>query len=185
MRGGRGPAPVRSAVSPLLPGEARDSDDEQELRTILAGQGLKFDDVVVVNRPVASDPASLASLRSRPPRLAEPGAENGDVLIAAIHRTGGDWLVARVFQRPGFETLVLPLIWQTVLIYVVVVGAVWFILRRISRPLAALTRRLDSFSRTRSLDGQLSPEGPADVRSLIEAHNRWRRASPRCSTRRT
>jgi signal transduction histidine kinase len=53
----------------------------------------------------------------------------------------------------------------------VLVSAVWLLLRRITRPLAALTVRLEHFARTRDPEGQLSPEGPDDVARLITAHN--------------
>jgi len=168
--GGRGPVPFRSGTSPQHPGEPRDTDAEQELRTNLAGQGFKVDDVVVVTRKVADDPISMNRLRGRPGGVKRL-VERGEVMVAGIHRVGGDWLIARVFLRPGFETLVLPLVWQTLLIYLVVVGAVAFTVRRITRPLAALTRRLESFAETRSIEGQLVPRGPDDVRRLIDAHN--------------
>jgi len=45
------------------------------------------------------------------------------------------------------------------------------LLRRITQPLAALTRRLDTFARTRETDGQLDPSGPEDTRRLTAAHN--------------
>jgi signal transduction histidine kinase len=167
----RGPAPYRSATSPLTVNDERDTGAEQELHTILAAQGLKFDDIAVTTRAVTDDPVSMEHLRSARPPFGGHPPEQGEVMVAAAHRAGSDWLVTRVFLRPGFDVLVFPLIWQTVLIYLVLVGALAFILRRITRPLAALTRRLDSFAETRSLDGQLSPEGPADVRSLIDAHN--------------
>jgi signal transduction histidine kinase len=67
--------------------------------------------------------------------------------------------------------LLVTLIAQTLFIYAVLVGAIALILRRIARPLAALTSRVDQFARTRESTNQIEPEGPADVRHLIEAHN--------------
>jgi signal transduction histidine kinase len=58
-----------------------------------------------------------------------------------------------------------------VLIYAVLFGAIALILRRITRPLKALTSRLNRFAETRDRDGQLEPEGPEDIRHLIIAHN--------------
>jgi signal transduction histidine kinase len=66
--------------------------------------------------------------------------------------------------------LLISLLWQTVLLYLVLVGAVALILRRIAQPLKALTR-VEAFARDRSVDGQLVPGGPEDIRRLIEAHN--------------
>ena len=51
------------------------------------------------------------------------------------------------------------------------VGGLAWLLRRITRPLAALTRRVEHFAATREIDGQLEPSGPDDTRRLIAAHN--------------
>ena len=63
------------------------------------------------------------------------------------------------------------LIMQTLLLYVVLVGLLALLLRRITRPLAALTRRLELSPRRARLDGQIEPSGPDDTRRLIVAHN--------------
>jgi signal transduction histidine kinase len=63
------------------------------------------------------------------------------------------------------------IIGQTLLIYAVLVGAIAFMLRRITRPLATLTNRVERFAATRNPDAQLAPEGPDDIRRLIVAHN--------------
>ena len=41
------------------------------------------------------------------------------------------------------------------------------LLRRITRPLAALTRRVETFAETRAATGQLEPSGPDDTRRLL------------------
>jgi signal transduction histidine kinase len=53
----------------------------------------------------------------------------------------------------------------------VLFGVIALVLRQLTRPLAALTNRLELFAETRNLDGQIAPEGPEDVRRLISAHN--------------
>ncbi len=63
------------------------------------------------------------------------------------------------------------LIGQTMLLYVLLVGGLAWLLRRITRPIAALTRRVEHFAATRELDGQIEPTGPDDTRRLIAAHN--------------
>jgi len=60
---------------------------------------------------------------------------------------------------------------QTLLIYVVLVGGLAFLLRRITRPLAQLTERVERFAGRRELGGPLEPSGPDDTRRLITAHN--------------
>jgi signal transduction histidine kinase len=56
-------------------------------------------------------------------------------------------------------------------IYLVLVGVVALILRRITRPLAALTRQVERFAATQDPSGQVVPMGPNDVRRLIVALN--------------
>src|SRR5690606_11927743 len=60
---------------------------------------------------------------------------------------------------------------QTLLLYVLLVGGLAILLRRITRPLAALTRRLETFAPDLGPAGQLEPSGPEDTRRLIAAHN--------------
>jgi signal transduction histidine kinase len=178
MRGGHG-NPMRmaggrvevTAVSPQRPGERRDAEQESELRQILAEQELPVQDLVVVHRAVISDERAVSRYR----RI--QGDDNhdrpeGDVLVAGVRlQNAQQWLVARVFIPPAERVMLQSLFGQTLFIYAVLVSAVWLLLRRITRPLAALTVRLEHFARTRDPEGQLSPEGPDDVARLITAHN--------------
>lgn len=92
-------------------------------------------------------------------------------MIAAYRQPGKDWFVARVFVPTGERLFVATLVGQTLLIYTVLVGAIAFILRQITRPLATLTSQVERFAETRDPGGQIAPEGPDDVRRLIVAHN--------------
>ncbi|HVR90441.1 MAG TPA: ATP-binding protein [Novosphingobium sp.] len=162
----------RTAQSPLRSGEARHDEAEQELRDMLAQQGLTFADVLVTQRAVASD----ALAQRRVARRAMAGHHElglpQRLLVAGVQRQGGgDWLVVRVLVPRGETRPILSLLLQTLMIYAVLVGALALILRRITRPLAALTGRLERFAETRDTQGQLEPQGPDDVRRLIVAHN--------------
>lgn len=169
--GGRRRGPVeRLAASPLRPGEVRRGEDEAELREALAEQDLAPQELVVFRRPIMQDLPSRQRLFRRLPRHGEAMPDN--VLIAAMRPQGsGQWLVARVFVPPAERLLLTTLLGQTLFIYTVLVGAMWLLLRRITRPLAALTARLERFAETRDRDGQLSAEGPDDIARLIAAHN--------------
>ena len=68
------------------------------------------------------------------------------------------------FTRRGSARLLVTLV-------ALLVGGLALLLRRITQPIAALTRRLEHFAETRELDGQLEPTGPDDTRRLIAAHN--------------
>jgi signal transduction histidine kinase len=94
------------------------------------------------------------------------------MLVAGMQRPGeSHWTVAR-WPLTGSDPNALGyLIGQTLLLYVILVGGLAWLLRRITRPIAALTKRLERFAATRELDGQLEPSGPDDTRRLIAAHN--------------
>lgn len=162
----------RSAVSPVKAGDGRDRHAESELREILADQDVVAGEVVVLRRRVASDAAAkrrlaVRAMRSHP----HQGPDPEWVLLASVQLAEGKWLVARVLIPPGERMIVATLIAQTLLIYAVLVGAIAFIVRRITRPLAMLTGRTARFAETRDAAAQIAPEGPADVRDLIVAHN--------------
>jgi len=57
------------------------------------------------------------------------------------------------------------------LIYLLLVGVVALILRRITRPLQALTRRIERFAADPGSSDPLQPQGPEDIQRLIAAHN--------------
>src|SRR5690606_7109948 len=63
------------------------------------------------------------------------------------------------------------LIGQTLILYIFLVGGLAFLLRRITRPLAVLTRRVQRFGAGMPEEPPLEPSGPEDTRRLIEAHN--------------
>ena len=162
----------RSAVTPQRPGERRDPHAETVLGEILEREGVDFTHAVVVERPVAQDYAVKRWLAAHgdnlPRRFREPPRE---LIVAGIRQPDGGWLHARVFVPPGERRLLTTMLLQALFTYAVLVGAVALVLRRITRPLAALTRRMERFAGTRDGAPPLSPQGPDDVRRLIAAHN--------------
>jgi signal transduction histidine kinase len=72
--------------------------------------------------------------------------------------------------RPD-PALLFTLIGQTLLLYALLFGAIALIVGRITRPLAALTGRVERFAERRDTAGQLEPKGPQDMQRLIVAHN--------------
>jgi signal transduction histidine kinase len=162
-----------SATSPLRAGEPRMAHLEEELRELLAEQNIPMAAVVITKRQVSDDPGTLRRLARRAMLLRQPpDSVANKLLVTGIQReAGGEWLVVRAVMPPYERGLLATLVGQTLLIYGVLVGAMAFILRRITEPLRALTRRLERFADTRDADGQMEPEGPDDVRRLIVAHN--------------
>lgn len=163
----------RAGASPLRADEKRDAEAESELRRILGNQDFAAGEIVVLRRPVADDQVAQRRIQRQGfvlrGRHSDPPTQ---VLVAGVQQSDKrGWLIARVFVPAGERQIMLVLLGQTALTYLVLVGVIALILRRITRPLAALTDRLERFAETRSADGQLTPEGPDDVRRLIDAHN--------------
>ncbi len=170
----------RTTALPVNRGERRERAAEAELRQILSEQDFQVDDAIVLHRDVRDD----LRARLRLARQAENGAAQlrrgpppAQVLLAAVRLPGSpQWLVARVFVPPGERLMLQTLFGQTLLIYALLVGATWLLLSRITRPLAALTVRLERFAGSRDPGRllephQLEPQGPEDVARLIAAHN--------------
>lgn len=171
IEGGGGFRLEESADDPAFSDEQRDHRAEDELRRVLNDQNFTTEIIKVARRKVVEDRSSLERLARRP-EIAESLDNDQKLLVAAVRRPGDQrWFVARVLVPREDGGPLTSLIGQTLLTYLVLVGAVALILRRITRPLAALTGRLDRFATTRDRDGQLQPEGPSDVARLIIAHN--------------
>ena len=156
---------------PVRPGELRDARAEDELHRVLIDQNIMPGGVIVLRRAVAEERRVLQSLAINP-QMIPSLSDDRKLLVAGIRRAGDNgWLIARVMLPQSERGLLVALFGQTLFTYLILVGAVALILRRITRPLAALTGRLERFAEKRDLDGQLQPEGPSDVRRLIVAHN--------------
>jgi signal transduction histidine kinase len=168
--GGRG-IEIVTQFAPIAQ-DRRLPDVEQILRQVFQDQAINLAGVIVVERPFAADPDAQARLAQREAMFAHHPQPPSHLLIAAIRlEPNGLWRVARVFAPPDEGDFLTTLLIQTVVIYALLVGATAFILRRITRPLAALTTRLEHFAETRDPDGRLEPRGPDDLRRLILAHN--------------
>lgn len=166
-----------STASPMREGDRRDEDAEEHLRHILDEQDIEHPDVVVMHRTVGDDPVARAGALRRAASHRMDGHRIGAMMDHHLLVVGmrvaddGGWLVARVRSPRAANILLLPLILQTLLIYAVLVGAVALIMRRITRPLAALTRQVEQFAAMPADAGRLPPSGPDDMRRLIVAHN--------------
>lgn len=164
----------RVARSPVQPGEPREAEIEQALLGVLNQQDFPADQIAVVRRPVEGDPVVMGRFE-RERRVVgrhPPGAHAQRLLLIAVHRSDRkDWSVVRVLEQADQSYIAISLLWQTLLIYLVIVGVIALVLRRITRPLAALTRRVEHFADVRAASARIAPEGPEDVRRLIVAHN--------------
>ena len=169
------------------PHDIRWADAEGDLHRILADQDLTPANLLVVERPVADDPVAQERVRRHAELEARTHADGVEeaaghhgprgpsrvLMVATQRQSGGPWLIVRVLIPPTGDArhVLAPLLAQTLLIYLLLVGAMAMILRHINRPLAALTGRLEHFARTRIPGPPLDPKGPDDLRRLIVAHN--------------
>jgi signal transduction histidine kinase len=171
LDGGNGFRLERDAPKPLIAGETEDLGAELDLKKILADQSVVAEDAIVLRRRLSDDSYAQSRIAaSKQLRGYLPAHQK--LLVAGIRRPGEQgWLVSRVLVPADQGVIIATVIGQTLFIYLILVGAVWLILRRITQPLAALTGRLERFAEKRDLEGQLAPEGPEDVRRLILAHN--------------
>lgn len=168
----RGMPGTREDVAPrVLPADERLAEQEEALRMILANQGVPLASVQVLKRQVSADPVAQRRLERRM-RRGEMHRLPESVIVAAIQREAdGPWAVARVLVPPPPARPLVGLLIQTLVIYGLLVGAIAFILKRLTQPLKALTRRVEHFAATRDARDPLALSGPADVQQLIQAHN--------------
>lgn len=166
-----------STRSPVAPGETRDEEAEAGIARILADQEFPIREIVVVHRDVGRDRVARRNALERAAgyglsREETQGLMRANLLVVGVRTDdSGNWIISRVRAPRAENVLITPILIQTIIIYVVIMGAVALILRRITRPLAALTRRLERFAATQDVDGQLAPSGPEDMQRLIVAHN--------------
>lgn len=166
-----------NATSSVTGSEVRDARAERKMQRILLEQNFPDSDVVIVHRTVGEDPVARRSVMKRAVdrRLTQREAArmmDDHLLVVAVRPLRqNEWMIARVRTPGAINLLLVPLVPQTLFIYIVLVGAVALILRRITRPLAALTNRVERFASTQDTDGQIEPSGPDDMRRLILAHN--------------
>ncbi|MFC6620790.1 sensor histidine kinase [Novosphingobium panipatense] len=166
-----------SAHSPLRPGETQDADIAKRLERIFAEQDFPASQIVAAHRVVGRDAFSRAhiEMRAQNGRISPSEADEimaGHLLVVGVKQPGkANWMIARVRSPEAFGGMIRTLVIQTLIIYLVLVGAVALILRRMTRPLAALTRRVEQFAVAPGSAGQLAPAGPEDMQRLIVAHN--------------
>jgi signal transduction histidine kinase len=158
--------------SPVQAGDRKLGEVETQLRDMLVAQGETPGRVLVVERDAANDPVLrpvMGALRMRL-RITDDRPMPRLVVAAQLQRDG-TWLTVRSFMPANETQLVLALLRQTLLTYILLVGVVGLILRRITRPLRALTGRLEKFAAEPGVIDQLRPQGPDDIQRLIVAHN--------------
>lgn len=161
----------RRATSPLLPGEPRLERFETALADILEDQGMAARVVHVTVRRGGDDPWVVDRPRLQQ-RLGRETWRERQVLVAGVERADGNgWDVIRqpVPRRPSGA--IGTIVFQTLVIFAVLFALLFLVLRRMTRPLAELTKRVSDFSDKPDRAIRLDERGPQDMRRLIAAHN--------------
>ena len=161
------------AAAPVLTSDQRSPRAEAELQEILAGQGVAAPRVVVFRRPATGDPHFVRRAARRASMLGQHAPPPPrEIMVAGVELPGsGGWMVVRMPVPPTERTLLATLLGQTLLLFALLFGAIALILGQITKPLAALTARIERFAAKQNAAGPLEPRGPDDVRRLIVAHN--------------
>ncbi|MDJ0642473.1 MAG: ATP-binding protein [Erythrobacter sp.] len=165
----------RTAQSPVEPGESRLSSFETGLRDVLDQQGIESGEILVTRRIASQDPY-IRDLAERRPALRTPDWKERGILVASVQRADrSGWITVRLPEPRRPTGGPVTLIFQTLVIFTVLVLLLYLVLRRITRPLAVLTDRVGDFSRQPDRVVEIEESGPADTRRLIAAHNAMER----------
>lgn len=158
-------------VSPVLSGDDRLQSIEPMLRDALAAQGIEVRDIYAARRLAGAD-SFVAQNRRLRERLQGANWQSRRIAIAGIQRSNGaQWEVARIVYRERPKQAFYTLLIQTAVIFITLLALLYLMLRRITRPLANLTERVETFSRNPDRPLPLAESGPSDTRQLIAAHN--------------
>jgi signal transduction histidine kinase len=115
----------------------------------------------------AASPMGVGLVRG-PPGHRHHGAHRN--LLLAARLDDGRWLDAR-FDAPRTDRwLIHRLVLATAMLFLLVFGAVWWIARRLARPLRDLTRAAEGFQGHAPAE-PVTPRGPSDLRRAVEAFN--------------
>lgn len=160
----------RSEEAPVAADVERITRYEEALGDVLREQDITTGEIRIVRRRAGEDPhiRRVIDETVRPPF---PNWEKRVLLVAAIQGAQGPgWLTIRLPTKRDTGGLPLILL-QTLVIFLVLVAALYLVLRRLTRPLAQLTARVGDFSKAPERAVRLEERGPSDTRLLIRAHN--------------
>jgi signal transduction histidine kinase len=161
---GFGPASIVAA-------EANDIELAERLRETAAANGIEIREArAAISDAVPPLPATREDGSQRILPVEDQRAERFRSLLLSLQLPDGRWVNGQLLiLRPnpyGF----LRLAASTLAFYLVLLGALIFVLRRLLRPLRDLTQAAQRF-RGAGKAPQVTPRGPADIRRAIEAFN--------------
>ncbi|OGS53693.1 MAG: hypothetical protein A3J40_09835 [Erythrobacter sp. RIFCSPHIGHO2_12_FULL_63_10] len=151
--------------------EERIAHIERDLREVLETQDVLAHEILVTERLARDDPY-ISSRQRLQARLDEGRWRERKIIVAAIQsEPGGSWQIVRVPHPRAPARIFTTIALQTLVTFAVLFLLLFLLLRRITRPLAQLTARVDRFARQPEEVIAMEASGPQDIRLLIEAHN--------------
>ena len=157
--------------APLTP-LPQEGEREARLRQVLEREDITVHAASIMTQRAGEDPALQRFAANRPMFQRDTGWQDRTLLLASIQReAGGRWETARVVAPDRAKGVLSGLITQTLVTFVLLIAILYFVLRRITRPLGILTERVSDFSQRPELASKLEESGPADTRRLIAAYN--------------
>ena len=160
----------RATASPVNPQAEHQLDVENGLRTELADAGLK---VGRIETEIRDFRPGDKRLRRFGPRFAERAVRMGGELVIAVEQPGQGWLVLNAPWPRAEAYLIWRLIWQTLILYGIILLPVLWIGRRLSQPLRSLSRAARTFV-PGAVNEPVEERGPHDLRDVIAAFNALR-----------
>ncbi len=168
--------PLRGELTnefPLLPGESSDTQWEEEIRQGLLPHGIAPHRIVATVRSAVDDPILQRRMADWQPQAREMvHLGNPRIFVAAMQvEEGGPWRVVRLrYPRIEWRGIILIAAYSAGLFFLLM-AVLYFLLRRITRPLATLTERTERFALDQNAGDPLTPSGPDDIQRLQVAHN--------------
>jgi signal transduction histidine kinase len=147
----------RIAANPIPPALERRNEVAEELRGQLTELGITVGRIDTGIRTKTADEN-------------RGGRGPGSVLVIAVEQPGAGWLTVTAPWSRSDRRLVAALIFQTLILYVIILLPVMWIVRRISKPLRSLAGAARDF-RPGVGAAPLEERGPSDVRAVIAAYN--------------
>jgi signal transduction histidine kinase len=150
----------RVAVNPIAAALPRQPEVSSELRDQLKELGLRVGRIDTGLQPAPLHPDA------REMRL----GRDGQSLLIAVEQPGQGWLTVVAPWPGGGGYIFWRLFAQTLILYAIMLAAVLWIARRISRPLRALALAADHFDPSVA-PTPIAEDGPSDVRAVTAAFN--------------
>lgn len=165
------PVIMRDNPPPFIERGEFDAARTAAIAQVLAENDIRPVALHATVREAGTDPY-VSEVASRSSHWRDPEWRERRLLVTAMQlRKDGPWFVSRVPIANPERFVLGGILLQTGVLFLVLLGVLFLLLRRITRPLARLSDRVEQFTRTQTASQPLAPSGPEDVARLITAHN--------------